>query len=460
VPGGLKDVMAVAAGNFHSMALRENGQVVVWGSGEGGVRDVPAGLNDVIAIASGQRHCLALRRNGTVVTWGDTSQGLAVPAGLSGITAIAALDQYSSALRVDGRVINWGKSAPTWPSLTMPAILDPSGGGVVGATGLVTATFPSGGSISAIPADLGEVVSLVGNRSIGIAVKPDGTVRTWYYGPSAPPAGTRGDTRPLFLPFPLRHGANTAAVRVTAEDGVTQSVYRVTINRPPNTDLSVLRLSNATFTPAYQPGVTQYAASVASSQTSTEVTASASDGTSVVSVNGVVSPTGRTVIPLVVGVNTVHIDVAASDGVTMLRHTLVITRQPSLASLNLHGLATSGGGVMDVFAPNLYEYSAIPPAGEFLFWPRPANAGAMLTFRHNGGVWQPLNGTGSPPAAGNSSFVVALRNSGTPVAWSTTMNTLQTTAAGLSNIVAVAAGEAAGEVAAVAAGRTAAVVPV
>lgn len=440
VPDGLKDVIAVAAGNFHCMALRENGQVVVWGSDEGGVKAVPAGLNDVIAISTGQRHCLALRRNGTVVTWGSTGGALAVPGGLSGITAIAAVNDFSSALRTDGRVVNWGQLAPTWPSLNAPALLDPWGVGVVGLTGLVTATSPPGGSSTTIPSDLGEVVSLLGNRSIGMAVKTDGTVRTWPSNTTPPPAGTRGDTRPLFLPFPLRHGANTAAVRVTAEDGVTQSVYRVTINRPPNTDLSVLRLSNATFTPAYQPGVTQYAASVGPSQTSTEVTASASDGTSVVSVNGVVSPTGRTVIPLVVGVNTVHIDVAASDGVTTLRHTLVITRHPSLATLNLHGLATSGGGVMNVFAPNLYEYTAIPPAGEFVFWPRPANAGAALTFRHNGGVWQPLNGTGSPPAAGNSSFVMALRSNGTPVAWSTTMNTVQTTAAGLSNIVAVAAG--------------------
>jgi alpha-tubulin suppressor-like RCC1 family protein len=440
VPAGLKDVIAVAAGSFHSMALRENGQVVVWGSGEAGLRDVPAGLNDVTAIAAGQRHCLALRRNGTVVTWGDTSLGLAVPAGLSGITAIAAVNQFSSALRPDGRVISWGQAAPSWPSLNAPALLDPWGVGVVGATGLVTATSPPGGSSATIPSDLGDVVSLLGNRSVGMAVKPDGTVRTWASYATAPPAGTRGDTRPLFLPFPLKHGVNTAEVRVTAEDGVTQSVYQVNINRPPNTDLTVLRLSNATFTPAYQPGVTQYAASVPSSQTSTELTASASDSTSVVSVNGVVSPTGRTVIPLVVGVNTVNIDVAASDGVTMQRHTLVITRQPSLASLNLHGLGTSGGGVMNMFAPGIYEYTATAPVGEFQFWPRPANAGAGLSFRHNGGVWRSLNGTGRPPAAGSSSFVIALRTNGTPVAWSSTLNTLQTTAAGLSNIVAVAAG--------------------
>jgi alpha-tubulin suppressor-like RCC1 family protein len=436
VPDGLRDVIAVAAGDFHSMALRENGQVVVWGSGDAGQRDVPAGLNDVIAISAGQRHCVALRRNGTVVTWGS---GSAVPPGLSGVTAIAAVNQFSSALRTDGRVVSWGLSAPSWPSLTMPVLLDPWGVGVVGVNGLVTATMPFGSSVS-IPPDLGDVVSLLGNRSIGMAVKPDGTVRTWGSSYYRVPEGTRGDTRPLFLPFPLKHGVNTAVVRVTAEDGVTQSVYQVNINRPPNTDLSVLQLSNATLTPAYQPGVTQYATSVVSSQTATELTAMASDSTSVVKVNGVIAPTGKTIIPLAAGVNTVHIDVAASDGVTTLRHTLLITRQPSLASLSLHGLATGADGVMNTFAPDRYDYSATPPAGEFLIWPRSANAGASLAFRHNGGAWQPLNGTGSPPAAGSSSFVIALRTSGTPVAWSSAMNTVQSTAAGLSGIVAVAAG--------------------
>jgi alpha-tubulin suppressor-like RCC1 family protein len=436
VPDGLMDVIAVAAGDFHSMALRENGQVVVWGSGDAGQRDVPAGLNDVIAISAGQFHCVALRQNGTVVTWGT---GPAVPVGLSGVTAIAAVNQFSTALLTDGRALSWGQQAPVWPSLTMPALLDPWGVGVVGANGMVTATIPAG-SFASIPADLGDVVSLLGNRAIGMAVKPDGTLRTWGSSSNAIPAGTRGDTRPLFLPLPLRHGMNTAAIRVTAQDGVTQSVYQVNINRQPNTNLSALRLSHGTLTPAYQPDVTQYAASVPSTQTSTELTASPSDSTSVVSVNGVVAPTGKTIIPLVVGVNTVHIDVAASDGVTTVRHTLVITRQASLASLNLHGLATGAAGVMDVFVPDRYEYSATPPGGEFLIWPRSANAGASLAFRHNGGAWQVLNGTGSAPAAGSSSFVIALRSTGIPVAWSSAISTVQTTAAGLSSIVAVAAG--------------------
>jgi alpha-tubulin suppressor-like RCC1 family protein len=436
VPDGLRDVIAVASGEFHSMALRENGQVVVWGSGGAGQRDVPAGLDDVIAISAGQLHCLALRRNGTVVTWGT---GPAVPVGLSGVTAIAAVNQVSTALLTDGRALSWGQLAPVWPSLAMPALLDPWGGGVVEANNLVTATTPPG-TYPSIPADLGEVVSLVGNRAIGMAVKPDGTLRAWGSSTNAIPAGTRGDTRPLFLPFPLRHGMNTAAIRVTAQDGVTQSVYQVNINRQPNTNLSALRLADATLTPAYQPDVTQYAASVPSTQTSTELTASPSDSTSSVSVNGVVVPSGKTIIPLVVGVNTIHVDVAASDGVTTVRHTILITRQASLASLSLHGLATGAAGVMDVFAPDVYEYRATPPVGEFLIWPRSANAGAALAFRHNGGAWQGLNGTGSAPAAGSSSFVIALRSTGIPVAWSSAISTVQTTAAGLRSIVAVAAG--------------------
>lgn len=441
VPDGLRDVIAVAAGHFHSMALRQNGQVVVWGSGEAGLREVPPDLNDVTAISAGMGHCLALRRNGTVVTWGDTSPGLDVPSDLTQVTAIAAVNQFSTALKADGRVVQWGQWAPSfWPALNVPALLDPWGVGVVEATGLVAATYPPNSATSLIPSDLGPVVSLLGNRAVGIAVQRNGAVRTWSAYPTAAPEGTLGDTRPLFLPFDLRHGANTAVVRVTAEDGVTQESYQIVINRTPNTDLSTLRLSNIALSPAYQPGVTQLAATVPSFQTTTEITAIASDPTSVVSVNGVVSPTGKTAIPLATGVNTVLVDVAASDGVTAVRHTLTITREPSLATLDLRGLGSTAAGMMAVFDPGLTTYTTTPPDGDFRFWPLLSNPATAVAFRHNGGAWQTLNATGSPPAAGNSSFVIALRTSGTPVAWSSTLNTVQSTAAGLTDIVAVAAG--------------------
>jgi hypothetical protein len=57
-------------------------------------------VNHVVAVAAGDFHCLALRADGTVVAWGFDSDGQAtIPAGLDGVTAIAAGGYHSLALR-------------------------------------------------------------------------------------------------------------------------------------------------------------------------------------------------------------------------------------------------------------------------------------------------------------------------------------------------------------------------
>jgi hypothetical protein len=61
VPGGLNSVVAIAAGDSHSLALKADGTVVAWGSNGSGQRTVPAGLSGVVAIAAGGAHSLALK---------------------------------------------------------------------------------------------------------------------------------------------------------------------------------------------------------------------------------------------------------------------------------------------------------------------------------------------------------------------------------------------------------------
>src|SRR5438874_11198116 len=97
IPAGLTAVTAVAAGQYHSLALRRDGTVVAWGCGANapGQCSVPTGLSGVTAIAAGTDHSLALRSDGTVVAWGwldeagDHGEG-DVPGGVSGVAAIAA----------------------------------------------------------------------------------------------------------------------------------------------------------------------------------------------------------------------------------------------------------------------------------------------------------------------------------------------------------------------------------
>lgn len=85
-------VAAVPASAYQgSKPTGRSGLVVGWGYNFYGATTVPAGLTDVISVAAGSRHSLALKSNGTVVAWGLNSGGeTLVPAGLTGVTAIAA----------------------------------------------------------------------------------------------------------------------------------------------------------------------------------------------------------------------------------------------------------------------------------------------------------------------------------------------------------------------------------
>jgi hypothetical protein len=110
VPPGLTNVVAVAAGGAHSVALRSDGRVIVWG-GEStyGQRNVPSTLTNAVAISAGNVHSLALTRDGRVVAWGynDWGQGV-VPYSITNAVAVACGNAFNVVLRRDGAVVAWG----------------------------------------------------------------------------------------------------------------------------------------------------------------------------------------------------------------------------------------------------------------------------------------------------------------------------------------------------------------
>jgi hypothetical protein len=115
VPVGLSNVVAVAAGGNHSLALKADGTVVGWGENtdaEGnavGQSVTPLELKNVVGIAAGEYHSLAVKADGTVVAWGDNSQNqCGVPLGLTNVVAVAGGGAHSLALAVDGTVSAWG----------------------------------------------------------------------------------------------------------------------------------------------------------------------------------------------------------------------------------------------------------------------------------------------------------------------------------------------------------------
>jgi alpha-tubulin suppressor-like RCC1 family protein len=66
--------------------------VVAWGDNSAGQTNVPAGLSNVVAVAAGGFHSLALKNDGSVVAWGDNTAGqTSVPVGLTNVVAISAV---------------------------------------------------------------------------------------------------------------------------------------------------------------------------------------------------------------------------------------------------------------------------------------------------------------------------------------------------------------------------------
>ncbi len=141
---GLANVLEVTAGDKHALALTRDGTVWAWGRRDNGavgdgdalparsLRVLSAGapvqvplLRDIVHIASGRLHNLALTRDGHVLSWGMNRNGelgngtratgwtpTLIP-GLDHVVAIAAGNGgndggVSGALRDDGTVWMWG----------------------------------------------------------------------------------------------------------------------------------------------------------------------------------------------------------------------------------------------------------------------------------------------------------------------------------------------------------------
>ena len=117
VPTNLAGVSAIAAGGFHSLALRTNGTVVAWGWNQYGQTNVPAGLTNVIAVAAGSAHSMALKADGTVVVWGNDTYGQTNGnPSATNVVAIASGNYHCLALRNDGTVVTWGEIVGSVPS--------------------------------------------------------------------------------------------------------------------------------------------------------------------------------------------------------------------------------------------------------------------------------------------------------------------------------------------------------
>jgi alpha-tubulin suppressor-like RCC1 family protein len=177
---GLSGIIAIAGEGNHSLALKSDSTVWCWGFNTHGElgdesfnnkKNLPVkavGLSGVIAIAAGENHSLALRKDSTVWVWGwgifgqlGNGMGMStVPSkvdSISGVIAIAAGSFHSLALKKDGTVWAWGNN----------------GNGELGSANNSPADYPQP------VVELSNVKSIAGSAVNSYAIKNDGTVWVW-----------------------------------------------------------------------------------------------------------------------------------------------------------------------------------------------------------------------------------------------------------------------------------------
>ena len=130
-------------------------------------------------------------------------------------------------------------------------------------------------------------------------------------------------------------GDNVIQIKLTAEDGVTTRTYRLTLTRaaPPSSDatLSALAVNDGnadlTLSPAFAPGTTSYAASVANSVATVTVSATANHASARVGIAPADAASGMTghQVLLSEGTNEITVTVTAEDDSTQA-YRVTVTR--------------------------------------------------------------------------------------------------------------------------------------
>ena len=188
----LTGVTEIAAGGSHNLVRQSNGRVLAWGANGSGQATAPTDIVTAVKVAAGSRHSLALLANGTVRGWGEDYLGKnAAPSSLTGMTviAIAAGENHSLALKNTGEVVAWGSNAAlqtTVPSEALSGVTAIAAGWnhslALKSTGAVIAWGLNNGGQSTVPAAASSgVVQIAAGDTYSMALKTDGTIVIWGY---------------------------------------------------------------------------------------------------------------------------------------------------------------------------------------------------------------------------------------------------------------------------------------
>jgi alpha-tubulin suppressor-like RCC1 family protein len=275
---GIANIIAISAGDNHTLAVDSSGNVWAWGAnsygqiGDGTTtqRTSPqqlSSLANIVAVAAGSFFSVALRDDGTVYAWGNNADGElgdttttprtspVMVAGLSGVTAIAPGSRHVLARRADGTVWGWGYNgyaqlgpqAATYQK-TPIRITDLSSASGVSAGGLHSLALASDGTVwswghngngqlgigtttaQQTPVQVSSLSSIsrvAAGATYSLAVATDGTV--WAWGDNYWSELGDGTTTQRLLPVKTSESGLALKVGTPALDHAS-AVYTATFN--------------------------------------------------------------------------------------------------------------------------------------------------------------------------------------------------------------------------------------
>ncbi|WP_295794214.1 cadherin-like beta sandwich domain-containing protein [Mucilaginibacter sp.] len=210
---------------------------------------------------------------------------------------------------------------------------------------------------------------------------------------------------------PLLVGINTVTTLVTAQDGVTQKAYVITVTRAAsaNAALAGITLSSGTLSPLFATGTTAYTASVPNATTSVAVTPVTADG-GTVTVNGTPVTSGATsdLQALTVGANVIAVKVKSQDGTTTKDYTITVTRAAStnavLTTLKLNPVSP----LTIVTGPDYKDYTTNVPNSQVSIKITPTVQDPTATIMVNGVTVASGAASGSIPLLVGTNTVTTL----------------------------------------------------
>jgi hypothetical protein len=229
VPASATNVIALAGGDLHVLALTTNGTVVAWGYNNAGQTNLPADLTNAVSIAAGSYHSLALRSDGTITAKGvfyGTSSEIIVPAEATNIFALALGPgaQHVLVLRSDGTVVDWGVSGKPLLQVIPPSvknIVSVASGAfhalALRSDGKVVAWGYNDHGVLNVPTSATNIVAIATGWNADVALRADGTILAW--GDITTPLAVFGYTNIIDLACPFNSVVGDSSILALKRNG-------------------------------------------------------------------------------------------------------------------------------------------------------------------------------------------------------------------------------------------------